>query len=223
MPPDRPSRADVPAREKRIPESRVSEVIARIREDALAQFRQAGVPEREALVAVERVVTFALNAFLTEVEASWTLEALLTELKEHGASAESQRFADEKAAAFRLQLEAAIADIAPIVIRQIIQDLQNQPPRPEPVIEVRQAQPAPPVWWPVLLALLRHLVWGAGMAASLVFSYQGSGSIVWAGIGLLIPFLLWLRLHSAWWALLFPLTALGAEAWVLFWLSLVEG
>jgi hypothetical protein len=74
-----------------------------------------------------------------------------------------------------------------------------------------------------LLALLRHLVWAAGMAASLVFSYQGSGSIVWAGIGLLIPFLLWVRLHSAWWALIFPLIALGLEAWVLYWLYVVEG
>jgi hypothetical protein len=31
------------------------------------------------------------------------------------------------------------------------------------------------------------------------------------------------RLHSAWWALIFPLIALGLEAWVLYWLSIVEG
>jgi hypothetical protein len=84
-------------------------------------------------------------------------------------------------------------------------------------------QPAPPARLPGLPAVIRLLVWVASMVASLVFSHQGSGSIVWAGIGLLIPFLLWVWLHSAWWALIFPLIALGLEAWVLYWLSIVEG
>jgi hypothetical protein len=181
VPPDRPRRSDFPTREQRVPESRVAEVIARIREDALAQLRQADIPEQQALAAVERVATFALNAFLTEVEASWTFEALLTELKEQGASDDSQRFADEKAAAFRLQLEAAIAEIAALTIRQIIQDLHNQPP-PRDVIEPAPAanQTPPHI---ALGALGKRispwLLWPGCLGVWFLLWWLMSGSILW--------------------------------------------
>jgi hypothetical protein len=214
MPPDRPRRSDFPTREQRVP-ARVSEVIARIREDALAQLRQADIPEQQALAAVERVVTFALNAFLTEVEASWTFEALLTELKEQGASDDSQRFADEKAAAFRLQLEAAIAEIAALLIRQIIQDLQNQPPPPRDVIEPAPATQTPPrqtladlgkricpwllwpgclgVWFLLWWLMSGSILWGVlavGVAAVLVSLFQWVGLAITGILGLLALILL---------------------------------
>jgi hypothetical protein len=61
------------------------------------------------------------------------------------------------------------------------------------------------------------------MLAGGLLSYQGSGSIIWAGIGVLIPFVLWLMCGRRWWGLLFPLVGLGLEAGVLYWLYVVEG
>jgi hypothetical protein len=122
-----------------------------------------------------------------------------------------------------LQVESAIATLVAEAITTAIHDHKTQPPPTEPMIEVPRMQPAPPARLPGLPAVIRLLVWVAGRAASLVFSYQSSGSIIWAGIGLLIPFLLWVRLHSAWWALIFHGIALAGEAWVLYWLYVVEG
>ena len=43
-----------------IPRSRVVEVIARSTDDALRQLRQAGIPETEALLVIQRFTVFAL-------------------------------------------------------------------------------------------------------------------------------------------------------------------
>jgi hypothetical protein len=214
MPLDRPKKQQV------VPRSRVAEVIERAQEDARRTLRQAGVPEQQALAVMERIVSFSLSVFTVLDEAYRAFEE---QIEEEGRSEAHQDNAAEKGAALLLQLESAIAAIAAEAIGKAIHDWKNQPRPPEPVIEVTRVTPSPPARLPGLPAVLRLLVWVAGMAASLLFSYQSSGSIVWAGIGLLIPFLLWVRLHSAWWALIFPVIALAGEAWVLYWLSVVEG
>jgi hypothetical protein len=214
MPPDHPNKQDV------VSKRRVVDFIERTQEDAMHKLRQSGVPDVHVLRVMQRITSLCLQ---TLRELDLTYQQFEETVAEDGRSEANQTWLNNKAVALLLQVESAIATLVAEAIAQTLRDHKTQPPPPEPVIEVQRAQPAPPVWWPVLLALLRHLVWGAGMAASLVFSYQGSGSIVWAGIGLLIPFLLWVRLRSAWWALIFPLIALGFEAWVFYWLSVVEG
>jgi hypothetical protein len=214
MPPDRPNKQQV------VPRSRAVEVIERAQEDALAQLRQSGVPEAQVLRVMQRITSLCVQT-LRELDLAYRqFEEIVAE---DGRSEANQTWLNNKAAALLLQTESAIATLVGEAIAQTIHDHKTQPPPVEPVIEVQRAQPAPPARSPVLLALFRHLVWVAGVSASLLFSFQGSGSIVWAGIGLLIPFLLWVRLRSAWWALIFPLIALGLEAWVLYWLSVVEG
>jgi hypothetical protein len=214
MPSDRPNKQDV------MPKRRVVDLIECSQEDAMRKLRQSGVPEAQVLRVMQRITSLCLQ---TLRELDLTYQQFKEIVSEDGRSEANQTWLNNKAVAMLLQVESAIATLVAEAIAQTIRDHKTQPPPPEPVIEVQRAQPAPPARSPVLLALFRHLVWVAGMAASLVFSYQGSGSIVWAGIGLLIPFLLWVRLRSAWWALIFPLIALAGEAWVLYWLSVVEG
>jgi hypothetical protein len=214
MPTDHPNKQDV------MPKRRVVDLIERTQEDAMCKLRQSGIPEVHVLLVMQRITSLCLQ---TLQELDLTYRQFEEIVAEGGRSEANQTWLNNKAAAMLLQVESAIATLVAEAIATTLHDHKTQPPPPEPVIEVQRARPAPPVWWPVFLALLRHLVWVAGMAASLVFSYQGSGSIVWAGIVLLFPFLLWVRLRSAWWALIFPVIALGLEAWVLYWLSVVEG
>jgi hypothetical protein len=67
------------------------------------------------------------------------------------------------------------------------------------------------------------LLWMSGIAASTLFSWHASGSIIWAGIGFLVPLLLWGKVGNVRWALLFPLIGMGLEAWVICWHFIVEG
>jgi hypothetical protein len=214
MPVDRPKKQEV------VPKSRVVKVIERSQEDALAQLRQAGVPETHALLVMQRISSFCLQT-LRELDLIYRqFEEIVAE---EGRSEAHADWLHNKAAALLLQVESALAALVAEAIGKATEDLKNQPRPPEPVTEVPRIQPAPPARLPGLPAVLWLLMWLAGMGASLLFSYQSSGSIVWAGIGLLIPFLLWVRLHSAWWALIFPVIALAGEAWVLYWLYIVEG
>jgi hypothetical protein len=204
-----------------IAKSNVVEVIERHQQDAFRQLRHAGVPEAQALLVMQRISSFCLHT-LRELDLLYRQFEELT--AEDGRSEPHQLWLLDKAGALLLQCEAGIAALVAEAIRQATQDLKNQPTGD--VIEPARAPavpPAPPDWLRFLLATLRHLVWVGGMAASLIFSYQASGTLLWAGIGLLIPFLLWYRLERFWLALIFPLIALGAEAWVLYWLYIVEG
>jgi hypothetical protein len=207
MPSDRPNKQEV------VSKRRMVEVIERTQEDAMRKLRQSGVPEVQVLRVMQRITSLSLQ---TLRELDLTYQQFEEIVAEDGRSEANQTWLNNKAVALLLQVESAIATLVAEAIAQAIRDHKTQPPPTEPVIEVPRMQPAPPARLPGLPAVIRLLVWVAGMAASLVFSYQGSGSIVWAGIGLLIPFLLWVRLHSAWWALIFPVIALGLEAWVLY-------
>jgi hypothetical protein len=62
-----------------------------------------------------------------------------------------------------------------------------------------------------------------GIAAATLFSWHASGSIIWAGIGLLVPLLLWCKVGKVWWGLVFPLTGIGMEAYAVVWHIVVEG
>ena len=61
------------------------------------------------------------------------------------------------------------------------------------------------------------------MVAGFVMAWQFSGSFVVAGIGFLIPFLLWLKVGRFRWAIFIPLSGIGLEAWALYWLYFIEG
>jgi hypothetical protein len=212
---------DLPNNQQRSPRHRAVAVITRAQEDAMRQFRQAGVPETIALAVMQRISSFGVQT-LRELDALYRQFDDI--VAEDGRTAAHQEWVDNKAAALLLQLESVIATLVAEVLRQATDELKTEPPPAGQVIEPAVAsQPPPPAGVPFLPALLMHCIWVAGMAASLLFAYQASGMLFWAGIGLMIPFLLWYRWGSAWWSLLFPLTALGAEAWVLFWLYIVEG
>jgi hypothetical protein len=207
-----------------IAKSNVVEVIERHQQDAFRQLRHAGIPEAQALLVMQRISSFSLQT-LRELDLLYRqFEELVAE--DGGRSEPHQLWLLDKAGALLLQCEAGIAALVAEAIRQATEEMKNQPPPPRQVIDPARAPaapPAPPDWLRFLLATLRHLVWVGGMAASLLFSYQSSGSIIWAGIGLLIPFLLWYRLERFWLALIFPGIALAGEAWMLYWLYVVEG
>jgi hypothetical protein len=212
----------LPNNQQRSPRHRAVAVITRAQEDAMRRLRQAGIPETSALMVMQRIASFGVQT-LRELDALYRQFDDI--IAEDGRNAAHQEWVDNKAAALLLQLESAIAILVAEIIRQATDELKTQPPPAGQVIEPGVASQLlpPPAGLPFLLALLMHCIWVAGMAASLLFAYQASGMLFWAGIGLMIPFLLWYRWGSAWWSLFFPLTALGAEAWVLFWLLIVEG
>jgi hypothetical protein len=212
---------ELPDNQQTSPRHRAVAVITRAQEDAMRRLRQAGVPETSALMVMQRISSFGVQT-LRELDALYRQFADI--IAEDGRNAAHQEWVDNKAAALLLQLESAIATLGAEAIRQATEELKTKPAPAAQVIDPAvRSQPPPPAGTPFLLVLLLHCIWVAGMAASLLFAYQASGMLLWAGIGLLIPFLLWHRWGSAWWSLLFPLTALGAEAWALYWLLIVEG
>jgi hypothetical protein len=84
-----------------------------------------------------------------------------------------------------------------------------------PARPARAARGELPVWM--------LLVWMTGIAASTLFSWHASASLVWAGIGCLVPLLLWLKVGKSPWGLVFPLSGIGMEAWAVLWHVFVEG
>jgi hypothetical protein len=67
------------------------------------------------------------------------------------------------------------------------------------------------------------LVWMTGIAAATLIAWQSSASILWAGIGCLVPLLLWLKVGKSPWGLVFPLIGIGMEAYAVLWHLIVEG
>jgi hypothetical protein len=211
--------SDIPKTRPAISRSRVIEVIERNQEDAFRRLRQAAVPEAQALLVMQRISSFCLQT-LRE------LDVLYRQFEEMGAeegrSEEHEHWLNDKSSALLLQVEAGIAEIVASTIRQTIDDLKN-PPSPLPEVLSVSSRPSRPGWLAFLLSAVSFLVWLAGTTASLLVAWQLSGEFVLAAIGLLIPLVLWLKGGRFWWALIFPLSALGLEAWLLSWLYFVEG
>ena len=144
MPPDSPQhRSALPRRE--VPSgtsrSRVVEVIARSTDEALRQLRQAGVPETEALLVIQRISTFAIHV-LRELDLVYReYEHLLA--SDPDRSQAHQEWFDTKAGGVLLTLEALIASLVAETINKAKEDYRNQLSQPRDVITL-PPQPSRP-------------------------------------------------------------------------------
>ena len=211
---------DSPQNRSALPRSRVVEVIERGQEDILRQLRNAGIPETEALAVIRRFNAFAVQV-LRELDHLYReFKQLLAEDPER--SADHQEWLETKLGGMQLTIEAFIAALVAETINKVKEDYRNQLSQPREVITVPH-QPSRPGWLAENFTAISELVWIAGMVAGFVMAWQFTGSFVVAGIGFLMPFLLWLKAGKFRWALLIPLSGIILEVWLLFWLFVVEG
>jgi hypothetical protein len=197
---------------------RVIEVMTRAQEDAMHQLRRDGVSEGLALAVMQRISSLCLHT-LRELDGVYReFEGQLAQDPDR--SKAHQEWLDTKAGGLLLSLEALIAAVVAEAMNNakaayhdhITQPRETVTPPPRPA---RRARGEYPVW------LL--LVWMTGIASSTLFAWQASASIIWAGVGLLVPLLLWVKLGKSGWGLVFPLTGIGMEAWAVLWHLIVEG
>jgi hypothetical protein len=190
-----------------IAKNNVVEVIERHQQDAFRKLRHAGVPEAQALLVMQRISSFCLQT-LRELDLLYRqFEELVAE---DGRSEPHQLWLLDKAGALLLQSEAGIAAIVAEAIRQATQDLKNQPPPPQQVIEPPvRARPAPPEWLLSLLATLRLLVWVAGLYPAVHLAWFFTLSDIWMWVGPLLLFGFWVRWGGSWWALILPGSAIA--------------
>jgi hypothetical protein len=208
---------DLPDRQQRTSRYRAVAVIERAQQDALRQLRAAGVPETQALLVIQRYAAFALHVLRELDDLYREFEQLLA--ADPDRSQAHQEWFETRAGGLLLTVDAFIAALVAEASNKAKEDYRTNISQPREVITPAPAQPARSGWqeilWPV--------VWLAGMLATALVSYQGTGSLLFAGIGFLIPFVLWLKLGRFWWGLLFPLSGIGLEAWILYWLYVSEG
>jgi hypothetical protein len=210
----------LPYNQQQTPRHRMVAVVTRAQEDALHQLRRDGVPEALALAVMQRISALCLQTLRELDHVYREFEDLLA--ADPDRSQAGQEWLETKAGGLLLSLEALIAALVAEALKQAKEDYLRQlsQPRDVPTVPARQSRPA---WVSFLLAMTNLFVWVAGMVAAGVFAYQCSGLLLWAGIGFLVPFVLWLKLGGRWWGLIFPLLGLGMEAWLLYWLAVVEG
>ena len=214
------SRSDFPTNHSALPRSRVVEIIERFQENALRQLREEGVPETEALAIIRRFNKFSIQV-LREMDSLYRqFEELLAHAPER--SAEHQEWLETKTGGLLLTLEAFIAALVAETINKAKEDYRTQLSQPREVIAV-PPQRSRQGWLAENFTAISELVWIAGTVAGFVMAWQLSGSFVVAGIGFLVPFLLWLKAGKFRWALLIPLSGITLEVWLLFWLYVVEG
>jgi hypothetical protein len=208
----------LPNNQQQTPRHRVVAVMTRAQEDALHQLRRDGVSEGYALAVMQRISTLCLQT-LRELD---DLYREFEELLAADRSEAHQEWFETKAGGMLLTLEAFIAAVVTEASNKAKADYRDALLQPREVISVRPT-PSRPGWQHVLQTTGTLLLWVAGMLSGLVLAWQTSGSSVVAGLGFLVAFVLWLMCGRRWWGLIFPLTGLGLEAWVLYWLFVVEG
>jgi hypothetical protein len=185
----------------------------------MAQLRQAGIPETQALLVIQRISAFSLQT-LRELDLVYREFAELL-AEDPDRSQAHQEWLDTKAGGLLLTLEAFIAALVAEAINKAKEDYRAALSQPREVITM-PPKPSRSGWVPFLLTTASFLVWLAGMVSGLLLAWQLSGEFVLAGFGLLLPVVLWRMVGRFWWGLLFPLSGIGLEAWVLYWLYVVE-
>lgn len=180
------------------------ELIEDTQAKALRKLRDAGVPEARILAVLPRLRSYCLFC-LNEYD---QLYLAFEEMVERtGRSPAHQQFFCDKVAFVLRSMEAGIAELLALTIRQAIQNAQE--PRPRDVIEPVRYQPSPPAWQTFLLTTLKLLVWLIAMPASYLLAWQFTGSDVRVWIGPILLCVCWLIFRFSWWGLLLPLSALG--------------
>jgi hypothetical protein len=197
---------DSPKNQHALPRGRVVEVIERSTADALRQLRAAGIPETEALAVIQRFSALSIQV-LRELDHLYReYEQLLAHDPDR--SQAHQEWLDTKAGGVLLTIEAFIAALVAEAINKAKEDYRSELSKPQPVITV-PAKPSRPAQLAVFLTTWALPVWLIGLLAGGLLAYQSSGSILWAGIGVLIAFVLWRMVGRFWWGLSFPSSALA--------------
>jgi hypothetical protein len=218
MPSQLPNNQQQNPRKSDFPRHRVVEVMTAAQEDAMAQLRREGVPEAYALAVIERISAFCLRTLRELDRVFREFEELLANDPERTQA--HQAWLDTKAGGLLLMLESTIASLIAEAIEKAKADYRTHvsPPKEAVTMPAQPPQAAReeyPVWM--------LLVWMSGIAASTLLSWQSSASIIWAGIGWLIPLLLWCKVGKSGWGLVFPLIGIGMEAYAVLWHLIVEG
>jgi hypothetical protein len=210
----------LPNNQQRNPRHRVVAVMTAAQEDAMQQFRQAGIPETQALLVIQRISAFSLQT-LRELDRVYReFEELLA--NDPDRSQQHQEWLDTKVGGMLLSLEAFIAALVAEAINNAKEQYRNEILTSREVIAM-PPKPSRPGWLAAFFTTTRDLVWIAGMVSGFVLAWQCSGSFLAGGIGFLVAFLLWFKVGRFRWALVFPLSGIGLEVWLLIWLYVVEG
>jgi hypothetical protein len=211
---------NLPNRQQGSPRHCVIEVMTRAQEDAMAQLRRDGIPETQALLVMQRISSLCLQTLRELDRVYQEFEELLAQDPDR--SQAHQEWLDTKAGGLLLTLEAAIAALVAEAINKAKEEYRSELSPSREVI-VMPPKPARPRWLAASFTTIRELVWIAGMVSGFVLAWQCSGFFVVGVIGFLVPFLLWRTVGRFRWGLVFPLTGIGLEIWLLVWLFVVEG
>jgi hypothetical protein len=180
------------------------EVIEHEQQKAWKKLRDAGFSEAHALAVMPRIRSYGLFALNEYDQAYLAFEEMVVK---EGRSLAHQQFIADKAAFLLRSIEAGIAELVAHAIRQAIKNAQ-QPPAGDVIPAVRY-EPRPPAWQTVLATTFKLLIWLLAMPASSLLTSLFTGWDIWAVIGPISLFVLWLLVRFSWWGLLFPVTALG--------------
>ncbi len=209
----------LPDNQQQNPRHRAVAVMTAAQEDALAQLRRDGVSEAYALAVMQRITSLCLQT-LRELDLIYReFEDLL--MRDPERTMAHQEFLDTKAGGLLLTLEACIAALVAEALNQAKADYRNYVSQQKEAVTVPAQLPqAARQEYPMPMWML--LVWMTGIAAATLFSWHASASIFWAGIGCLVPLLLWCKVGKSGWGLVFPLLGIGMEAWAVLWHLIVE-
>jgi hypothetical protein len=135
-----------------------------------------------------------------------------------GRSPAHDQFIADKGAFLLRQMEAGIAELVGIAIRQAIHDAA-QPSPAQTVIPTVRSQSRPSAWQTFLTTTFKLLIWLCALPASFLATILFTGWDNWAFLGPISLLVLWLMVRFSSWGLFFPLTAIGG-ALVFFYSSL---
>jgi hypothetical protein len=170
------------------------------------KLRAANVPEAQILALMPRIRAYCMFA-LHEYDQLYLACEEMSERE--GRSVAHQRYFNDKLAFVLRTMEAAIADLLALAIRQPIEAVKQPPARQ--VITPPLSVPPPPASRPVSVTVLMLLLWLCAFPASLLLGYQLTGSEWWQFLFPLALLVVWVLLRFSWWGMIFPVTILATE------------
>jgi hypothetical protein len=171
---------------------------------ALRKLRDAGVPEAQILAVLPRIRSYCVFV-LNEYDQLYLAFEEMSDRE--GRSLAHQRYFNDKVMYVLRSMEAGIAEILAMTIRQAIQGVQPLPQSREVIAHVPH-QPNPPAWQTVLLTTFKLLIWLIGLPASYLLVWQLTGSDFWAWMSPLLLVVFWLIFRFSWFGLAVPLSAI---------------
>jgi hypothetical protein len=180
-------------------------VIEDQQQQAWKKLRDAAVPEEYILALMPRIRSYCLFA-LNEFDLLYLACEEMSERE--GRSVAHQRYFNDKLAFVLRSMEASIADLLALAIRQPI-DVARKPPAREVITPPVYVEQSPPAFQTFLLITLKLLLWLCAFPASLLLGYELTGSEWWQLLFPLVLLVLWILFRFSWWGLIFPVTAVA--------------